>query len=79
MKKKIWLVSAMAVLLLLWGMFVLEQSRMIQFAIDGDSFFISIMANNKETKISPWYDDTEDVYYFFLPSCVQNEKFTLIL
>lgn len=74
MKKKIWLVSAMAVLLLLWGMFVLEQSRMVQFAIDGDSFFISIMANNKETKISPWYDDTEDVYYFFLPSCVQNRK-----
>ena len=54
MKKKIWLVSAMAVLLLIWGMFVLEQRRMVEFAIDGDSFFISIMANYKETKLSPW-------------------------
>ena len=49
---------------------------MTQLIIDRDTgeLFISLKLDNRVEEIKPWHSEAEDVYYFFLPSCVHDRR-----
>lgn len=73
-KKRLWLFGLLVLLLILFKIVMLNQSRMIQFIIDGENFSVNLEIDNKAEVIHPWYDEEKELYYFFLPSCILDRK-----
>lgn len=75
MKKRLGLVCILLILLVALGVVVYEKNRIGQFIVESDErFYISLKLDNRRQEVLPWYDGAEDLYYFFLPSCVQDEE-----
>ena len=75
MKKKLGLVGILLILLFVLGVVTFDKSRIAQFIVENDeSFYISLKLDNRTQEVLPWYDGVEDLYYFFLPACVQNKE-----
>ena len=74
MRKRLGLVSILLLFLLLLGVCIVYESRMTQFIADEDGISIGIKADGGMVKILPWYDDAEELFYVFLPSCVPDQK-----
>lgn len=74
MRKRLYLLGLLVLLLILWRIVMLNQSRMIQFIIDGENFSVNLQIDNKVEAIRPWYDEEKELYYFFLPSCTLDRK-----
>ena len=74
MKKRIALLGIFLIFLCMLGFLISESKRKTQFVVDnGGNFYVSVKADESTQKIMPWYDETQGVYYFFLPSCVNDE------
>ena len=79
MKKKLGLVIILLIFLCILGTIMIVQSHMVWFILEeegaGENFYISLTLDNMtEEKILPWYDEMEDIFYFFLPSCVTKNE-----
>lgn len=73
MKKRLGLVGILLISLLVLGVVILDKSRMAQFIAESDeNFYISLKLDDRRQEVLPWYDEYDDLYYFFLPSCVSD-------
>lgn len=75
MKKTVWLtailMAGMVSILLLLGI----EKRTAQFRIDENACpVISLNINASEEIVKPWFNKRDGLYYFFLPSCVLDNK-----
>lgn len=73
MKKRVLLITALTILIVFFGIFVMEQDKMLCLKIKEDQFYISLRVNDRTENIYPWYNEKEDLYYVFLPSCVEKD------
>lgn len=73
MKKHVQLIAAFVILIVLFGVLVMEQDKMVCFTIKEDHFCISMNVGDRTENIYPWYNEEEDLYYVFLPSCVKKD------
>lgn len=74
MKKRLKLFFLLAFLLLCGYLLTKYQTRDVQFAIvkKGTELQMTVKTDNMEQHIQPWYDEQEDIYYFFLPAFVND-------
>lgn len=74
MKKRLGLVSALLILLFVLSVVIIDKNRMTQFIVESEeNFYISLKLDSRMQEILPWYDETDNLYYFFLPSCVHDQ------
>lgn len=76
MRKRIRLIVLLAVLMF-GGYFLIGfRDRDVQFMTCSGNipFKITVKANNMEQCVYPWHDEKADIYYFFLPSFVNDSK-----
>ncbi len=76
MKKRAELIGLSVLLLLCVYLVMKYDSRDVQLAVygEGGSLCMTVMAGDMEQKLYPWYDEEEDLYYFFLPSFVNDSE-----
>ena len=73
MKKKLGLAGGLLILLFVLGVIVFDKARMAQFIVENDDrFYISLKLDGRTQEVLPWYDEAENLYYFFLPSCISD-------
>lgn len=73
MKKYVQLTVAFCILVACFSILIMNQQKMVHLKIEGDAFYIAINIDNRTEMIYPWYEAKEDVYYLFLPSCVNGD------
>lgn len=75
MKKTVWL-TAILMTGIVFILFLLGvEKRTAQFKIDeNDCPVISLKINASEEVVKPWFNKRDGLYYFFLPSCVEEHK-----
>lgn len=73
MKKRVLLTAALTILIVLFGILVMEQDKMVCLKIKENQLYISIKIDDRTENIYPWYNEKEDLYYVFLPSCVEKD------
>ena len=73
MKKTLQLFCVL-VLFILFGCFIFSwQNRTVQFQTDENNMpFLSLKANGNIETLHPWLDEKSGIYYFFLPSFVND-------
>jgi hypothetical protein len=74
MKKRWKLVCLAAVLLLGIVIFIKGNGRDVQFTFrdDGTQMQVEVRADSAAQHITPWYDEQQDIYYFFMPAFVND-------
>jgi hypothetical protein len=74
MKKRWKLVCLAAVLLLGIVIFIKYNGRDVQlmFRDNGTKLVMELRTDGVTQRIEPWYDETQDLYYFFLPAFVKE-------
>lgn len=77
MRKRAGLIGILGILLLVYVFWNSSQKQMVQMKIEGSQIFLSLRLNHGAVKIKSWYDDESALYYFFLPSCVKEQKIYL--
>lgn len=79
MKKKIQLLFMLAILLLVGGFLTASSNQKLQLELgDDNNISVLLTANNKQQRIYPWYNESDDRYYFFLPAFSQSNSFHFI-
>lgn len=73
MKKRVRLIAAFAILIVFSGVLVMKQDKQVCLRIKEDQFYISMSVDDRTENIYPWYNEKEDLYYVFLPSCVKKD------
>ena len=73
MKKTLQLFCAL-ILFILFGCFMFSlQNRTVQFRTDENNMpFLTLKANGNNEILHPWFDESSGLYYFFLPSFVDD-------
>lgn len=74
MRNKVYLIAILCICMFISGKIALDQNRMTQFTVNGGMFSVSIEIDDKSEKVLPWYDEDEQTYYFFFPSCVTSRR-----
>ena len=75
MKKKYFLVILLSILIVVLAMINYWSKRTVCFDTDGNGQLVLVVKyEERNEKIYPWYDVYEDVYYFFLPAFVENNR-----
>ena len=75
MKKTVWL-SGLLMLCIVFVIVLLRiNDRTVQLKIDEQSeLTLSLKINDAEEIVKPWFNKRDGLYYFFLPSCVSDNK-----
>ena len=56
------------------GGYEVRESRTTQFTAEDNELSLVLKIGNQQKEIFPWYEKNEQIYYFFLPSCVLEDK-----
>ncbi len=75
MKKTLQLFCVL-ILFILFGCFIFSrQNRTVQFRIDDNNMpVLSLKANDSNELLYPWFNESNGLYYFFLPSFVDDNR-----
>lgn len=75
MKKTVWLSGLLLMCIVLVIVLLRINNRTVQLKIDEKSeLTLSLKINDEEEIIKPWFNKRDGLYYFFLPSCVSDNK-----
>lgn len=74
MKKKISLIVLVCILMMIWIVIIFYQNRTTWLDMDEDGIFVSLKSDNREEVLRPWFDEENDVYYFFLPAYADDQN-----
>lgn len=77
MRKRAGLTGILGILLLVYVLGNSGQKQMVQMRIEGAQICLSLRVNHGTVKIKSWYDEERGFHYFFLPSCVKEQKIYL--
>ncbi|MBR4981037.1 MAG: CotH kinase family protein [Lachnospiraceae bacterium] len=72
MKKNIKIIFLLFLLIFSYLIIIRFTKPKTFFVANNDSFYLQINTANSEQLIFPWYDEADNLYYFFLPSYVNN-------
>lgn len=72
--RKTWKLLVLLLLFILFGCFLFSlQNRRVQFQTDKEGgLVLSLKANDTTRLLRPWFNETNGITYFFLPSFVQD-------
>lgn len=74
MKKKVQLLLALVILLLMGGFLMIHGNQKMQLVLDGDNTLsLLLTSDRKHQRINPWYDESNGRYYIFLPAYCRSE------
>ena len=75
MKKTLQLFCVL-ILFILFGCFIFSrQNRTVQLRIDENNMpVLSLKADDSNELLYPWFNESDGLYYFFLPSFVDNNR-----
>lgn len=80
MKKKVQLLLALAILLLVCGFLNINGGGKLQLELSEDNnLSLLLTANNKQERIYPWLNEEDDRYYFFLPAYCKSDDISFKL
>lgn len=89
MQKKMQLLLLTVIILLVGGVLLINGNQKLQLELDKDnSISVLLTSNHMQQRIYPWYNETDDGYYFFIPAYCkkqdirfdqENESITVLL
>ena len=68
MKKKISLAIVVGILIIVLFVIISEQGKTTWLQMDDYGIYISLRSDNRNVLLRPWFDENNDLYYFFLPA-----------
>lgn len=75
MKKKLRLLALLFIMLIFATIIANYERHIVTFDKDNDGkLVLSIKCGTRNEEIYPWYDSYEEVYYFFLPAFIEDNK-----
>lgn len=75
MRKRLGLLAILVVFTVVLSIICIKQEERIRLYEDEENeIYLILSLENRDVEIYPWYNEREHIFYFFLPSCVKDNK-----